>query len=764
MNVRNLMTQASLLGPINLRKLGLLPTMLSTVALALLPTITRAQNFVPTSGNFKDGSNWDTGSVPGGVAFIGPVNPDANQTATLDSSTHTVSFVYIGHPTGSATLNVSDVGSLTVAGLYLGVANNAAGTVNQSGGTVNVTGEFRMVDGSTGNSAYNLSGGTLEVNGVSVVVGYSGSGVGTFNLSGGTLTGAGSSGMTINSGSILNDSGGTFSLGGVINNGTINYNNAGGMTRSSPISGAGTVSKAGAGELVLSGGNSYSGGTTIHAGSIRVEHTNALGTGSLTMDRGVTLVVGASGTLANAIALGSSGGGDQALLRVATNAVLSGDITSTAPAGSKLLAYAAPGTSPTGAWTFKDSTISLGSTKFYSWTPGVSNKSMSDDHVTAFDNVNFSTLDDFQQAGSKVRVLAGTTMTIGGQLTSLDNWSQFEMATGSTVNVAGGIDFAPNAGVVATGLAFNGGTLITPYIYGSEYDGQVNTLFDGTTVVAGADTTDFLRVRLDGNTSAIHGGSAKVGNNGLIFDTAGYAVTISNALANAAGAIGSLTKQGNGTLTLAASNSYTGATTVDDGILVISNSNASFTATIQPNSVDVDFTTPPDEGTYAILPGPLNSASLASVSVTGLAAGKTATVANSPNLVIQVAAAPAGPTFESAYPANSLTDLAPNGLTYLMNYAFGGSSSHAATLPSQDFNDPTKLTLVAFVRTNNTGGVLSVVGEAGDALSNFDSTKPIPGEFALDQSDAPAGTEKRIFSVPANGDRLFLRLKATLTP
>jgi autotransporter-associated beta strand protein len=201
---------------------------------------------------------------------------------------------------------------------------------------------------------------------------------------------------------------------------------------------------------------------------------------------------------------------------------------------------------------------------------------------------------------------------------------------------------------------------------------------------------------------------------------------------------------------------------IGSGQLVVNNS--VLTATIQSNSVSVNFATPPADGTFVVLSGPLDSASLASVNVTGLDSGQTATVANSPNLVIQVADAPAGPTFDSAYPANSLTDLAPNGLTYLMNYAFGGSSTHAATLPSQDFNDPTKLTLVAFVRTDNTGGVLSVVGEAGDALSNFDSANPIPGEVALDQSDAPAGTEKRIFSVPANGDRLFLRLKATLTP
>jgi len=37
----------------------------------------------------------------------------------------------------------------------------------------------------------------------------------------------------------------------------------------------------------------------------------------------------------------------------------------------------------------------------------------------------------------------------------------------------------------------------------------------------------------------------------------------------------------------------------------------------------------------------------------------------------------------------------------------------------------------------------------------------IDGVPAGDQSGAPTGTQKQIFSVNANGDRQFLRLKAT---
>jgi len=103
-------------------------------------------------------------------------------------------------------------------------------------------------------------------------------------------------------------------------------------------------------------------------------------------------------------------------------------------------------------------------------------------------------------------------------------------------------------------------------------------------------------------------------------------------------------------------------------------------------------------------------------------------------------------------------------LTYLVNYAFGGSSNTEAKLPIQDTSDPTQLTLVAYVRTNNTVGTLSVQGEKGSALNAWDTNNPISGQAASNQSDAPPGTQKQIFSTPNNGDRLFLRLKATFTP
>jgi len=117
----------------------------------------------------------------------------------------------------------------------------------------------------------------------------------------------------------------------------------------------------------------------------------------------------------------------------------------------------------------------------------------------------------------------------------------------------------------------------------------------------------------------------------------------------------------------------------------------------------------------------------------------------------------AGPTFDHAYSGKNLTDVAPNGRTYLENYAFGGSDTTEPMLPVQDTSDPAKLALVAYVRTGDS--TLSVAGEAAGSL-DFTSAGNAP-YVVITPSDAPAGMEKRSYSVSAIGERMFLRLTVT---
>ena len=117
-----------------------------------------------------------------------------------------------------------------------------------------------------------------------------------------------------------------------------------------------------------------------------------------------------------------------------------------------------------------------------------------------------------------------------------------------------------------------------------------------------------------------------------------------------------------------------------------------------------------------------------------------------------------GSTFENAYPGVNLEDVAPNGLTYLVNYAFGGNSTNAASLPVQDTTDPAKLTLVAYVRTNDP--TVNVNAEKGTSLSNWNGSDITTN--TISDPYAPAGTEKRLYSVPViTNNTQFLRLKVT---
>src|SRR5439155_16275280 len=49
------------------------------------------------------------------------------------------------------------------------------------------------------------------------------------------------------------------------------------------------LTKAGTGTLILSGPNTYTGGTTLSAGTLKLGSTTALGTGTLTISGGTTL-------------------------------------------------------------------------------------------------------------------------------------------------------------------------------------------------------------------------------------------------------------------------------------------------------------------------------------------------------------------------------------------------------------------------------------------------------------------------------------------
>lgn len=92
-----------------------------------------------------------------------------------------------------------------------------------------------------------------------------------------------------------------------------------------------------------------------------------------------------------------------------------------------------------------------------------------------------------------------------------------------------------------------------------------NVYFNGTTIKSLASAIDFIQGN-SANTN-VAGANFQMKNGGLIFDTNTFDVTIADAIRQAAGDTGQLTKTGDGTLTLKAAMGWTGGTTVNQGTL-----------------------------------------------------------------------------------------------------------------------------------------------------------------------------------------------------
>jgi len=123
------------------------------------------------------------------------------------------------------------------------------------------------------------------------------------------------------------------------------------------------------------------------------------------------------------------------------------------------------------------------------------------------------------------------------------------------------------------------------------------------------------------------------------------------------------------------------------------------------------------------------------------------------------------PSFNSAYPGKGLYEASPNGLTYLMNYAFGGSQTSTPDLPFLDTSVSNALGLVAIIRVNDAS--LIVYGEVVSKLSDYAD----PGAITLvqgttngiSQSNLPAGCQRQMFIMDRDSNpNRFLRLKASL--
>jgi autotransporter-associated beta strand protein len=281
-------------------------------------------------------------------------------------------------------------------------------------------------------------------------------------------------------------------------------------TISANISGSTGFSKTGDGGLTLKGTNTYSGTTTVSAGSITVEGDHSGGGGwtvganaastALTFAAGSTISVGAGNNVGTVNGGGSAG----------RTIVVAGSVTSSSTSNLTINGRNTVSINSGGSWNMQGGTLTIqplnsgfGST------------------------LNVNTGGSFTYSGSTNIVLAKSTSTGTGNATLNLSGGTFTTSRGISNTNAG-------TGTGTTNLNFtNGGTL--------KISNNIASL-----IIQGSSTFN-----------------VSTGTGGGVIDTNGFNTAIGVAITGA----GSLTKNGAGTLTLSGTNLYAGGTHVLGGVL-----------------------------------------------------------------------------------------------------------------------------------------------------------------------------------------------------
>lgn len=389
-------------------------------------------------------------------------------------------------------------------------------------------------------------------------------GIGTTTLTGtNTYTG----GTTITTGTLqLGDGGALGSItGDVANDGLLSFDRSDTVSFSGAISGTGAVNQAGGGTTTLTGANTYTGGTTISAGTLQLGDGGTLGsiTGDVTVDgilafnRSDTVTFG--GAISGLGAVSQIGRGTT--IFTAINTYTGG--TSIA-AGTLQISSDANLGDPSGGLTFTGGGGTLATT------------------------ANFSSGRNFALGANGAIDVAGTTalgldgvLSGPGSLTKLDDglltltstntYTGGTVVGGGTLQLGvGGTSGSIAGDVVDSGvLAFNRSDMVRfgGIISGTGAVKQIgmdtlvltaaNTYTGGTTIADGA-----LQLGDGGTTGSIMG---NVANSGILIFYRSDDVVFSDVVSG----IGAVNQAGPGTTTFTGHNTYTGATNVDAGTLLV---------------------------------------------------------------------------------------------------------------------------------------------------------------------------------------------------
>ncbi|AIK99487.1 AIDA autotransporter [Salmonella enterica subsp. enterica serovar Enteritidis str. EC20121175] len=464
------------------------------------------------------GNDYGDTEIDGGIlaakdaAALGTGDVTIAESATLALSQGTLD----NNVTGEGQIVKSGSDELIVTG-----DNTYSGGTTISGGTLTADHADSLGTGAVANS------GVLQVGEGELENTLSGSGslvkTGTGEL---TLSGDNtySGGTTITGGTLTADHADSLGSGDIDNSGVLKVGEG---DLENTLSGSGSLVKTGTGELTLSGGNDYSGGTTIIGGTLTADHADLLGTGAVA-NSGV-LQVG-EGELENTLS------GSGSLVKTGTGELtLSGDNS-----------YSG-GTTIIGGTLTADHADLLG-------TGAVANSGVLQVGEGELENT-------LSGSGSLVKTGTGELTLSGGN----------DYSGGTTI--IGGTLTADHADSLGTGAVANSGVLqvgegeLENTLSGS---GSLVKTGTGELTLSGDNSYSGGTTIIGGTLTADHAdslGTGAVANSGVLQVGEGE-------LENTLSGSGSLVKTGTGELTLSGDNSYSGDTTIADGTLIAANVNA----------------------------------------------------------------------------------------------------------------------------------------------------------------------------------------------